>query len=224
MAIGVVVAVCSAWVMPFLFGSVSRGNTAAVRLRHPERGEGRGDIRLRISRGWCGTQFYCNAGKFADAPPVIPADGSIQHQVPAWARPVLFPWEHGLSPWPPDYDPTDPFASADRRLAYAFGWPARSFWWEWDRGSPVGGFDLDRLIGAGGPLRTSRVLPLRPIWTGIVINASMFGAGIWTAWLCCTRARCRYRIARDRCARCCYDLRGTTLDRCPECGMLHHRA
>jgi hypothetical protein len=73
-------------------------------------------------------------------------------------------------------------------------------WHEW-AGFLVGwGPDYYRFLAVG-----------TPDWFLMFIG--MLPAGAWTAY----RIRARYRLAKKRCVKCGYDLRGTP-GRCPECG------
>jgi hypothetical protein len=68
----------------------------------------------------------------------------------------------------------------------------------------------------GGP--STKVLPYRPIWSGLLGNTAVYGlfwALIWSAF---HEIRGIVRTARGRCSKCGYDLRGTTSSGCPECG------
>ncbi len=64
-----------------------------------------------------------------------------------------------------------------------------------------------------------RVLPLRPIWSGMAMNIVLYAL----CWGCLLRGiRAASRVARrrkGRCLRCGYDLRGAEHKACPECGV-----
>jgi ankyrin repeat protein len=89
-------------------------------------------------------------------------------------------------------------------------------------------YDTDGAIAGRHPLAALGVtgsrellLPYRPIWFGLVIDAALLGL----AWLIVLRlpypwrfARAVGRVRRQRCPTCHYDLRGIESDRCPECG------
>jgi len=67
----------------------------------------------------------------------------------------------------------------------------------------------------------SRLLPLRPIWPGVVYDSALW-AGFWLVitlvLLAPGRVRRRLRLRRHRCTMCGYDLRGCEAARCSECG------
>jgi len=66
--------------------------------------------------------------------------------------------------------------------------------------------------------RTPRLLPLRPIFPGFIINA-VFYAAIWFGIFFGVAAlRRALRRKRGRCVKCSYDLRGQLDGGCPECG------
>ncbi len=63
-----------------------------------------------------------------------------------------------------------------------------------------------------------RLLPLRPIWPGFVID-TLFYAAIWCGVIFgFTSAKRLIRAKRGRCPRCGYDLRGALATGCSECG------
>lgn len=64
-----------------------------------------------------------------------------------------------------------------------------------------------------------RLLPLRPMTLGFIVNSLLYGIALWllvAGPLAFIRWRRRRRIGH--CATCGYDLRGATHERCPECG------
>lgn len=69
----------------------------------------------------------------------------------------------------------------------------------------------------GGPF-SARVIPLKPIPVGIVVNTLFWGALWFTFVVAARRIQGRLRVNRGRCYRCAYDLRSDLLRGCPECG------
>ena len=118
------------------------------------------------------------------------------------------------------------------------GWPMLSMYWHADAHiiidqdersiDPVGlsrpllelhdGIDLGRPELWANPILKVRVLPLRPIWPGFVINTIFYAAMLWLIFAIPGFVRRRVRIQRGRCTACGYDLRGTDHKVCPECG------
>ncbi len=64
-----------------------------------------------------------------------------------------------------------------------------------------------------------RTLPLRPIWTGLLLNASFYSVSLFLAFSALAHARRSCRIRFGLCPTCAYDLRATPpTSPCPECG------
>ncbi len=68
----------------------------------------------------------------------------------------------------------------------------------------------------GGPF-SARVLPLRPIWPGFMINTIFFATILWLPFAP-SGLRRTIRRKRGACIKCGYDLRGTAQMICSECG------
>jgi len=65
---------------------------------------------------------------------------------------------------------------------------------------------------------TAIVVPLGPVWKGLIVNTLVFSAG-WLAFMVVVgMIRAHVRRCRGCCTRCGYDLRGSAGARCPECG------
>jgi hypothetical protein len=68
------------------------------------------------------------------------------------------------------------------------------------------------------PLSQASVLPLRPLWLGLLANTGFYGVILWAMWFMPGAIRRELRRQRGACVRCGYDLRGGGLTSCPECG------
>jgi hypothetical protein len=66
-------------------------------------------------------------------------------------------------------------------------------------------------------------LPLRPIWSGFIVDTLLFGVVAFVLLFGPGMLRRQARRRTGRCECCGYDLRGNTNDQCPECGhvMVH---
>ncbi len=62
------------------------------------------------------------------------------------------------------------------------------------------------------------ILPLRPLWPGLVVNSAFYGLLLWLLSLVPSIIRRGLRRRRGRCVKCGYDLRGNPAGGCPECG------
>ena len=80
---------------------------------------------------------------------------------------------------------------------------------------PGGAIDLEK---EQGTLGIPRVLPLRPIALGFIINTLLYAAALLLMFIACAYARRRVRIRHGRCPKCGNDLRGDFAQGCPECG------
>lgn len=93
---------------------------------------------------------------------------------------------------------------------HAFGWPWLSLTYTRVLGDVQGGIVL----------KPHRVLPLAPLWLGMLANTILYASGLWLAWFVkalrpFTLLR-RWRVRRGLCPACAYPM-GTT-DVCTECG------
>jgi hypothetical protein len=105
----------------------------------------------------------------------------------------------------------------------AYGWPYKCMAAGY-LASPTGG----KPIGLGwfdvkSPMSGRRILvPIRPIWQGLVADAVIFTVPWWAMAIAGGAGMRsfiqRMRRRRGRCPRCDYDLRGDPRGGCPECG------
>lgn len=146
--------------------------------------------------------------------------------VPAWAREQHAPLSYKLPSWAATPDGS----STERNLVTsAWGWPALCLsgvahqFPGYNSVNPLARgrirlegywvFDKDN---SGSP--RVRRLPLRPIWSGLLLDTSVFGA-CWFGVLFAPGSVRRWRRrCRGRCPRCGYDLRHDLASGCPECG------
>ena len=116
-----------------------------------------------------------------------------------------------------------PNVEQEMRYVDARGWPMRSLWC--DAGGWLGGPDIGRVGqpisgGIDTTLRTSlrisppvtRVLPLRPIWSGFIVNTLVYAALISGAFV----LRRFLRVRRGLCPKCAYPMGESAV--CTECG------
>jgi hypothetical protein len=112
-----------------------------------------------------------------------------------------------------------------RAIEDARGWPFLALWCTLERTPNArrgraeavsGGFALPQSWGkgAGG----TRALPHTPIWHGLALDIAFWGAASWAGVATLRATRTGVRRWRGRCFRCGYELRGTPLPCCPECG------
>lgn len=113
------------------------------------------------------------------------------------------------------------------------------------RRTPAPGFDIIEAYSAGWPMHAAHslahieahpgtarrehgllrftvlgkgfVLPVLPIWTGLLGNTLLFGGTLLLAWWIFRGRRLAKRRARGECLACGYTLDGD-MERCPECG------
>lgn len=90
---------------------------------------------------------------------------------------------------------------------------------DWDRSMSA---QLPPTIGPFS-LSSERVLPLRPLWVGFIMNTAMYASVLWLAASTVSGRRRQRRFSRGRCPRCGYDLRGDYTSACSECGWLRKR-
>ncbi len=115
-------------------------------------------------------------------------------------------------------------AAVESKFELAFGWPMRALRMQWIRSGPTAttlkltdGWPIDGKSTA--PTPGARALPIRPIWTGLMVDTLVLAACIAMPLAALRWVRRRWRMARSRCVRCGYDLRGNLNRPCPECGL-----
>jgi hypothetical protein len=84
-----------------------------------------------------------------------------------------------------------------------------------DWGAPL---TNDRIPSGRGSLADVRMIPYRPIWSGLAVDAALY-AGLWWCLLLVPRfVAAKWRRKQGSCPACGYDLTGLTTGVCPECG------
>jgi hypothetical protein len=67
-------------------------------------------------------------------------------------------------------------------------------------------------------VKPRRVLPLRPLWLGLVVDTALYAAAVWMAVPGSLLLRSTLRRRRGQCSACGYNLRHVDHRACPECG------
>jgi len=150
----------------------------------------------------------------------------------------------GLCPrWSGTGQPSNDFETeaphTDVRFVLANGWPLPSVWCEFKTPGGVspnaGGFYpyWITVTGIEGGVQVSlpprivtglfgvpRVLPLRPIWSGVAGNTILYAAILWLLIPGPFALRRLIRRRRGLCPACGYDLKHAEHENCPECGVV----
>ena len=114
----------------------------------------------------------------------------------------------------------------EMRYAEGRGWPAISMWYEADSSGdgtsvdpvPVhGGLEVSAWPSSYEKHAYSRSLPLRIVPIGFSLDTFLYASLLWLFFSFPLTLRRRRRIKRGLCPKCAYDLRGSTLQICPEC-------
>ena len=121
----------------------------------------------------------------------------------------------------------DPLATSTSAIWAGFGWPLLSLSYTGET-DPVDGYPthtsglntaLPQWSSAGDTRGIARIVPITPIWSGLLVDSALYAAalaGIGGLW---TRSRRRFRRRTGRCVGCRYPV--MDLDVCPECGTPH---
>jgi hypothetical protein len=115
-------------------------------------------------------------------------------------------------------------------LTYRFGLPWRTLKLE-THGVRAGprGMELVKAAATAAGFRTgidisrqrpggAKFLPVTPLWPGFAINTIFYAAIVWGLFAVPGAIRKRVRRKRGQCAACGYSLRGSSGEKCPECG------
>lgn len=108
-------------------------------------------------------------------------------------------------------------------LVVRSGWPALAFQGErwaradnnWSNPRLFTAIDANAVLGIGCD---ARLLPLSPIWQGLVVNTLFYALMVGLLAYGPFAFRRFIRSLRGLCPVCSYDLRGNLSDGCPECG------
>lgn len=234
---GAIVNVAVAWGCAFWVDAMPRGSMERAQRGASHRQQPRWDV-LVVERA---ASTFVFAGSVRVSPPNPLRPGASQEEMDRYLEEKRR-YEANESPgsWsePASHVVTVPYWSraAHRptaeevdRVRYsedARGWPMRSLLSRKDAArtdpraswAPAGSTCAIDLGDAQGPLGLPRVLPLRPIALGFIINTLLYAAALLLVFVVCAYTRRLMRIRRGRCRKCGYDLRGDLERGCPECG------
>jgi hypothetical protein len=154
---------------------------------------------------------YGRAPSDPNDPPDIPSESDDPPLLPSWL---------------PERDPIAQLSteSSRDRVFMAVGFPCLVAWctvgeqsWYADMGN-ISRASGALVVGIESPPLPPRLLPLRPLWGGIVLNTFFYTSlSALLLWLYLWFGRQR-RLMRGFCPRCRYDLRGNFSCPCTECG------
>lgn len=199
----------------------------------------------RVSPDPAGSRIEFAHGILADWFRMFPSDvGTPERPSPSWPHEALWTIDHDLAraePWrssipqrsfrrpstvagPPSPDEAMRWGRIDTGLC---GFPFRCFrseaWFPataWSPGAIViePEPELRGTLELGWMGGNRLMLPLRPIWPGLVANVLFWSAATWAAFAIPRSLRARSRRKRGRCIACNHPLAGSSA--CPECGGL----
>lgn len=162
---------------------------------------------------------YLSFTPASEMPPKPPTPESLAR---GWEERLVMPWLRGERPWP--------VTGSDAVWVKASGWPFRMLYtqirainnagghaWVAENGFVVG---PNQFAGwADWPPQIPRIVPLRPIWSGLAMNTIAMAFAWFAVRGGATRLRRHLRRRSGLCPNCAYDLRGSPNDKpCPECG------
>ncbi len=117
-----------------------------------------------------------------------------------------WPWRSGAGErWDLGISLLTPFPMLDRKV---------TTWRDADLETSAVSFDRPTWLGGS----SLRLLPLRPIWPGFVVNTVFYAAILWLVIRGHIAMQRHRRRKRGLCVTCGYDLRGNLTQGCPECG------
>lgn len=137
-------------------------------------------------------------------------------------------WSHLA---PPDGDSATPPDKNVRRVWAGFGWPFPAMYGQKDISPGTTSQPSFVVVSRGmqfvasprAPATpTPLPLPYRLVWTGLLLDAVLWGLLLWLLYLVLTWPVCVFRelmrLRRGQCLMCGYDLRYDFVRGCPECG------
>ncbi len=174
---------------------------------------------------WSGTLNVNAAGDAADLVGQMRAEAAEVVRAGKTEFPLTLRNEH--RPWGTFASETPPPAEFNMGSDSGYGWPRPCLYhrvftvYDPRTASTVRNSMDGGLVLFGAPASRwdgYRALPLRPIGRGLAINSILY-ALLWSVPLFVPGLiRSRHRHGRGLCARCGYDLRGSSSGDCPECG------
>lgn len=139
--------------------------------------------------------------------------------------------------------------AASKRIYEARGWPMLSFscvvqdaqytfgrqftdhlsqkQFTWDTGIVIGSLKWPYKgthYDVGNIMTLPKVLPIRPVIVGCIVNTMLYGLFLAAAWKLMRYCRKSYLLRHMRCCNCGYALIGLASKECPECGTPIERA